>query len=670
MILSFKGEDSFVVGIEGEWGSGKTSFIEMILETLEQADAGKRPDIIKFNPWNFSSIDSLYTEFFGLLGVRLGDKKVSLGYAKKILRRIEIEPRFGWLSFGKFKGLGASLNELREAIESKLRERSTKIVMVVDDIDRLDKKETRDIFKLVKLNANFPNVIYLLAYDRPKVEEILSRDRFPGAEYLKKIVQVSFSLPKPEPSQLYSILGEELDKTLESKEAKSITKKYWDDKRWGNLFIGGFRDVFSTIRDIKRYVNTWRLDYLIVGYGEVNPIDFAGVELIRVFAPEVYAKIAENKEFFTKIEGSYFADRGRDDRDIRKKLYEEIISKAPKEIKKAVDGVCQQLFPQIKGIYTNESYPYSWQEEWRRELRVCATDMFDTYFLLSVPTGGVSQTELNALVNTLDDPASFAEGIDRLKTTQKLRTVLDRIIDHLDSFSPQQNTNLILSLFNVGGQIEDEKRGVMDIENAETKIMRLCYQALRRIDQGKRLEVLKKTSTNTSGLYTPLHFSGILINEFEKHKDKPQEDKPLLSSDKDVGKLKDLALEKIRGAVKDGSIKKNRHLAPLLIWWKKWSDDQEEVKKYLLGFLKNKKDLAFLLRAFKTSTFSQTLGDYVSVKKEKIDIKSLDDLLGAERIDRAISKLRKTTKSLTKEEREVFTLWEKSKKLAEKGGGE
>lgn len=63
MIMSFKGNEHFVIGIEGEWGSGKTSFIELVLESLKERNNNKTPDVIKFNPWNFSNADGLYAEF-------------------------------------------------------------------------------------------------------------------------------------------------------------------------------------------------------------------------------------------------------------------------------------------------------------------------------------------------------------------------------------------------------------------------------------------------------------------------------------------------------------------------------------------------------------------------------------------------------------------------------
>ena len=662
MVMSFKGDEHFVIGIEGEWGSGKTSFIELVLESLKEHNSKKTPDVIKFNPWNFSNADGLYAEFFSQLGEKLGDQKDAIAYAKRLFQKVEkveVKPEFWGISLGNLGiNLGRSLADIREEINKKLKERDKKIIIVIDDIDRLDKRETREIFKLVKVNANFPNVIYLLAYDRPKVEKILDEEGFPGSEYLKKIIQVSFSLPKPEKSQLYNILFQELDRVIESKEIQPVTKKLWSDKRWGNLFHGGYKNAFSTVRDIKRYISSWRLDYLVVGYNEVNPVDFAGTELIRVIAPQVFDQIAGNKDFFTKTESFYIPGSRTDDREAKKKFYEEILAYAPSEVKETIDSVCKQLFPQIEGIYNNTSYPYTWQQEWRKELRVCATDTFDPYFLLALPTGGIPQSEIDVIVSSLDNSENFAKNIEGVKDTQKLRSILDRILDYLDELKPKQRTNLLSALFGLGDKIEDEDRGFIN-EGSRTKLFRLCYQTLKRVDEKERIKTLIAVAKKSSGLYVPLYLIGTLIQEYDEQKEKSGGDKSLISNDTEAKALKGLVGQKVGSAAKNGNLRSNGHLAPLLIWWRKWSTKPTAAEKYASDLLKTKEGLFILLKAFKTASYSQTLGDYVSVKKEKIDIKSLEGLVGQGNIQKV---LKKYSKRLSKDEKELKSIFEKSAK--------
>ena len=158
--------ESFVVGIEGKWGSGKTSLINLVLENLESEDILK----IHFNPWSFSDQNELITDFFDSIASALkqGEKKNGEGIAEKIksysfklLKRSElaIAPEVSFLGIKLKLGTiykasrGNTLEKQKEAINSLLKETNKRIVIVVDDIDRLDVDEVELVFKLVKKNC-------------------------------------------------------------------------------------------------------------------------------------------------------------------------------------------------------------------------------------------------------------------------------------------------------------------------------------------------------------------------------------------------------------------------------------------------------------------------------------------------------------------------------------
>lgn len=662
MLLDYNGDESFVVGIEGEWGSGKTSFIEMVLETLRESK--NKPDTICFNPWNFSNPDNLYLEFFTLLGEALGEKTSFLGYAKKIYRTfdsiIEFDPKITipgtGISVGKWRNKSTSFSDLRKDIEKKLLARNKKIVIVIDDIDRLDRDETRAIFKLIKVNANFPNVIFLIAYDRSKVEIILNDSGFPGAEYLKKIVQVSFSLPEPQKSQLYKILFEEIDNTLDSKKVEDNTKKYWDDKRWGNLFHAGYKNLFNNIRDIKRYVSSWKLDYLIIGYDEVNPVDFLGTELIRVLAPDFYAEIGENKELFTGTDGLYIG--GRDDKDSKKAIFDELIKKAPENTRDSIRKMCYQLFPQVSGLFNNESFTHDWQVKWKKDLRVCSQDVFDKYFLLSVPEDDLTQSEFKSLVKTLSNPTNFAQNILKIESIQKRRNTLDLLQENLDQIEKSKRLGLLLALFDIGEQSSDERLGMMDIETIDQKARRLQYHILMRESEPERAKILKDELKKTKTIYSPMFLIGYLYLQHKDLEEKKEEEKPLISNKQDVEELLKTYIDKIRTLSKTDALKKHPKLGSFIIWWYKYGGNEKQVRDYLKNYLKTKRDLLILLKSFKHHYYSQSFGDYVSTTHYNIDIKGLDEMIGLDNIKKAVEK--HFNGKLSKEEKEIEDILNKS----------
>ena len=81
-----------------------------------------------------------------------------------------------------------------------LRELNRRIVVIIDDLDRLEPHEAVEIMRLIKAVADFLNILYVLCYDPEILADslkcILSVDN--GAAYLEKIVQVRFKVPQPE----------------------------------------------------------------------------------------------------------------------------------------------------------------------------------------------------------------------------------------------------------------------------------------------------------------------------------------------------------------------------------------------------------------------------------------------------------------------------------------
>lgn len=302
-ISSAKKKDSFVIGVESPWGAGKTSFINIVLEELEKD--GKYI-VVKFNPWNFIDQNQLINDFFLSIMKKIEPflEKSTLknlkSYASK-LEKVSFEPKFKlWgaeFSLGKLSKDKKTIQEERDSINKALDKLNKKIVVVIDDIDRLDKEETRLIMKLVKMTANFPNTVFLLAYDRERVAERLSEDGWPGEEYLKKIIQVPFTLPEPDRLVLNRILTDDLNETILNLYGQAELNKA-DSEYWESIKNANFFELFSTVRDIKRYISSLSLNWSIIGVHEINPIDFIVIEAIKLFAPVFYSSILDNRDLF------------------------------------------------------------------------------------------------------------------------------------------------------------------------------------------------------------------------------------------------------------------------------------------------------------------------------------------------------------------------------------
>ena len=226
-IYEYNGKDGLVIGLFGKWGTGKTSVINMAVNEITELakDDENKPIIMKFAPWNYSDKDNLISMFFQSLKNKINvqdneELKNKVGKALSdyagAFDALSLVPVIGsgvaaiLKTLAQAKGAElmecADLDMTRRILEDALIQAEKKIIIVIDDIDRLANSQIRDVFQLVKQVADFPNVIYLLAMDREVVRRALTDvHNIDGNEYLEKIIQVPFELPELKKSKLHNI---------------------------------------------------------------------------------------------------------------------------------------------------------------------------------------------------------------------------------------------------------------------------------------------------------------------------------------------------------------------------------------------------------------------------------------------------------------------------------
>jgi predicted KAP-like P-loop ATPase len=217
-ILATNAPESVVIALNAPWGAGKSSFLNLLEERLnpdndDEKKKGDEPIIIRFNPWHYGSIEQLVRMFFAELARGIGTAGRQ-ELAKKIGKLLDAA---GSLTAVFSSGAGSllkdagkalkknkSLPELKEQLDKLLPELNQRVVVFIDDIDRLERDVLRLLFRMVRLNADFSNVTYVLAFDRLVVEKYLDEENgIRGRDYLEKIIQVSFDIPEPEPETIY-----------------------------------------------------------------------------------------------------------------------------------------------------------------------------------------------------------------------------------------------------------------------------------------------------------------------------------------------------------------------------------------------------------------------------------------------------------------------------------
>lgn len=165
----------------------------MIVKELEAHE--ERIVVVRFNPWRFQSESYLLKNFFQVLADRLGKSMTTRGekVSKFFRDYVDVLTPISLLGVDPSKPIKAltnirpeaDLEELKSRIEEALTEADQRVVIIMDDIDRLDKDEIQAVFKLVKLSADFPNTAYILAFDEEMVAHAL-KEKYGTARHVIK----------------------------------------------------------------------------------------------------------------------------------------------------------------------------------------------------------------------------------------------------------------------------------------------------------------------------------------------------------------------------------------------------------------------------------------------------------------------------------------------------
>jgi hypothetical protein len=496
---------SIVILIHGRWGEGKTTVLEYIHGALFKFD---NVVPVRFNPWFFSDETSLLVSFFGTLATALDKSPKTAGerlghYLRKygdVIGEISIEANGAKLSPGKaVSTLGEKLSTLtidakRERISKMLSKSGKRVVVFLDDIDRLDRKEVQAVFKLLKLTADFQYVSYVLAFDRDVVaaaigEQYGAGNKEAGHEYLEKIVQVNLDLPVAPADSLAQLCTDAIDDALR---AAGIVLSADQKREFDTAFLQYVVPGLDTPRLAKLYANAVAFVLPLLAH-EVNPVDILLLEAVKFVYPQIHADIRNSPEIYTGDFGwdwSAANTRGeRSDRHLRK-----LLEQFDKRAADRAQHLLIELFPQLGQLFRLSKYGERSEERLRREQRIAAPDYLWRYLTCSIPDGDISDQEIRTF---LDRIGSFADDelenqYHRLLRPNKENKLFLKIKAHVDGMTASPAERLCLAIAR-NGSLLPEVDGIVHPIGMAGFLIRLLLQ---RVELPRRkqvaLEVLQR----------------------------------------------------------------------------------------------------------------------------------------------------------------------------------
>jgi hypothetical protein len=490
-VLEIDVSGGVVVGVLGPWGSGKTTFVNFARESLIASSV----PIVDFNPWMFSGADQLVERFFIEVGAELKLKPGMAEIGKDFEEYGELFSGLGWLPVvgpwierarGGAKLIGKLMSSRREGVrgrrerlEAALNKLETPLVVVLDDIDRLMTAEIRDVFKLVRLTASFPKVVYVLAFDRDRVEQALSEQGIPGRDYLEKILQLAIDLPAVPPKVLDSQVFAGIDAALTGVEKPGP----FDEGRWADVYYEIVRPLISNMRDVRRYTLAVR-GSVVELEGEVSLVDVAALEAIRVFLPDIHRRLPEVVAGLTTA--SPIMHGGSDPAHLKAQV--ELLLTAAGEHSAVVRALVERVFPAGARHLGGMGYGADWRGEWLAARRVAHPDVLWVYLQRAI--GPEMQAHIQAehaysLMRDGDTLAGFLSGI----SADRIHDVIASLENLESQFAEEDVVGGVTALLNVAPQLPDVERGMFGLDSRMV-VGRVVYRLLRQVEDHGRLEAL------------------------------------------------------------------------------------------------------------------------------------------------------------------------------------
>jgi hypothetical protein len=431
--------ESSVLAMIGPWGGGKSSILEMTLGMLRKHDGWR---VAEFNPWAYADLGAMVVGFFEEILLALPEelrpkqtREAFAGWVQKMRWVGKVGGVVGMDLEGAIGGLGdliegdTSPSAQRRKMVDALAKANTRILMVLDDLDRLSPLELLLVFKLVRFVGRLPQVYYLLSYDEKTLLDVLARTELCGdsparaRDYLEKMVQIRLDLPPLREAQAAEMVRLGMEQLITS---LGVTRTAEGAERFERAYASHFRERLTTPRAINRYLAQVDSLYTFLGE-EVDFFDFAILTFIRTFEPTLYATLYRMRGELA-LTGP--RTRATDDETDHKGRWRDLLNLAAVD-PGYVDGVFDvlaELFLPVRAVRVED--PPAVDSAAVRKLAdrkgVGHADYFDRYYGFVVPEDEISDAELRETLSLLD----AADGSDPRvrKLALLLLTDTDRLI--------------------------------------------------------------------------------------------------------------------------------------------------------------------------------------------------------------------------------------------------
>lgn len=448
IVLEWPGNRGLIVGLFGSWGAGKSSALNLLAESLQKpkkySHAEREAIVVRFTPAFYDNQGALFRAFFATLaetvgecgrrtaGLETGLRTIGLFLSAAAAGASSVTPGGQALvdSIAKVFVNGADAAKLLDQGERSLRDARSatnnglqqlalagqRVVVLLDDLERLDRIELVNVLKLTRFVADMPNVTFVLSMDDVRARALLGEgkeDSEYGAAYLEKFIQVALRIPPPEPQRISELIKRELQSvgSLYGDSAHVNGEQEDGTPRRGARETKLILRMVGNPRGLVRWSNTVRMMLLADERADIDIWDAAVLAAVETFHPDFLERMRQNRALLT---GMYdLVERmGESEKQRRDRVSEEV-----RQLASAKDASTEALFREVltvlfgdlDEIYARQN-AFERKSEDEAQRRIRSEAYFHHYFGHFTEEGGLSYRSVIALVTELDRMAGYRDG--------------------------------------------------------------------------------------------------------------------------------------------------------------------------------------------------------------------------------------------------------------------
>ena len=497
-IVNCMPKTNFTIGLNGPWGSGKTTIINNVLRLISDNKKLDKFEIIRFDPWKFddekSILKGLLSEILNKMNFDLTANNFDALFSELIDSIFDSKD----FSIGKFlyKEIINSQSKIKieTIVNGYLEANDKRLLLIIDNFDRVDVHKALFLLRCIETITSFNRSIYVLSYDENILDTVLKEIFHSPNSYMEKIVQLRIDVPETD----YDTLNR-----LKEKATNNIFMN-------GEPFVSFVNDVkheFNNIRELKRFINSI-LSSNVQFSKVLNRKDESNLEYIKATNLKLYYEIWNHKNYFISYDRQYDSSIYTMDIDgLNKsaKLYFDKLFENDENLK--YKEMLMIMFPSVENYFKKYELfnTYLSHEEYRKSIvenRISNTRYFDLYF-----TGEENDfTRLNndvdkviVLVNKEDNFFLEAEEIVSKYNPDELRVFFEIFQLHLEKINIDKISTLIILLLKLHSY--SDNRPYFFQTNATSRINMIIADLLAKISNkefNKIYRVIKSDYRNLS----------------------------------------------------------------------------------------------------------------------------------------------------------------------------